>query len=52
MKVKISDLNNWSEYVASCEADCKDSTDRSVYQLVVEFMDVITMGKVIGEPIT
>jgi hypothetical protein len=50
MKVKIHDLNDGSIYVAKSVEDCKDSTDKSVYQEVVSSGEVITMGKVIGEP--
>jgi hypothetical protein len=51
MKVKIHDLNNHTNYIAENESDCKDATDKSVFQEVVRANDVITMGKVIGEPL-
>lgn len=51
MKVKIHDIEKGTSYIATKEADCKDATDRSIYQEVVRFNDVITMGKFIGEPL-
>ena len=51
MKVKINDLNDWTSYEAVKECDCKGETDRQVFNLVNEFDDTITMGKVIGEPV-
>ena len=51
MKVKINDLNNHTSYIAENRDECKDETDKSVYDLVVQFNDVITMGKVIGHPV-
>jgi len=54
MKVWINDLTKDTaeeiRYLATCEKDCKDDLDLRVYRLVLEFDDVITMGKVIGEP--
>ena len=38
------------KYVATCEAECEDSTDRSAYREAVRLGDVITMGKVIACP--
>ena len=37
-------------YTASQREDCRDTTDRSVYDLVVMFGDVVTMGQTIGHP--
>ena len=37
-------------YIATCREDCKDSVDLAVYDLVVEFNDVITVGKTVGNP--
>jgi hypothetical protein len=51
MRVKIHDLNTWQSYMAEREADCKDATDRSVFREVRRLGDVVTMGKVIGEPL-
>lgn len=52
--VRISDLGG-SEivtYIARSQADCKDATDLSVYREVLRSADVITMGKIIGEPLS
>jgi|MDTB01.3.fsa_nt_gb hypothetical protein len=53
--VRITDLGNINSdtgepatYIAYGEEDCRDSTDRSVYQLVLAIGDVVTMGKVVG----
>ena len=51
MRVRISDAHTGESYVATCEDDCKDKTDLSVYQLAVERNDVITQGKIIAEPL-
>ena len=37
-------------YVAECQDDCKDEIDATVYRLVSQFDEPVTMGKVIGEP--
>ena len=37
-------------YTASRREDCRDTTDRSVYDLVVMFGDVVTMGQTVGRP--
>lgn len=56
MKVEINVLapvNSNEEnqvYVVSSRDECRDATDRSVFDLVVETGDVITMGCVIGRP--
>lgn len=53
MKVRIHDLSGRTPkvYIATCVADCKDKTDLSAYKSCVEFGEVITMGKVIAEPV-
>ena len=51
MTVKIHDLTNNTIYIASSIDDCRDDTDKSAYELAVEFNDVIVMGLIIAEPI-
>jgi len=57
MKVRIYDLSqrdaldNPLTYEARTIENCLDETDKRVFDLVLEFDDVITMGKVIGEPV-
>ena len=38
-------------YIANCGADCRDKTDASAYDEAVSRRDIITMGKVIAEPL-
>ena len=52
MKVIIHDVSKNGYYLASRLADCRDETDKQVYKLVNETFDVITMGCIIGEPLT
>ena len=49
--VIIHELMDFTLYIATCESDCKDDTDKSVYRSVLYHGDVITMGKIIGEPV-
>lgn len=49
--VRISDLNTSTVYYVTSVEDCRDGIDAMVYELVAELGEVITMGKVIGEPI-
>tara|TARA_R100001082_G_scaffold94016_1_gene60859 strand:+ start:732 stop:1031 length:300 start_codon:yes stop_codon:yes gene_type:complete len=39
-----------SRYAATCVADCRDTTDEMVYQLVLQFGQEILMGRTIGQP--
>lgn len=49
-KVQIHDCVTGENYMATCEKDCKDETDRSAYKEAVRLNDVITMGKTIAWP--
>ena len=57
MRVKITwlpEMNSLGSelvtYVVTCEADCRDATARSVYQMVCMLGDIVTCGKCVGEP--
>lgn len=65
MTVKITFLGEWRddptmpgrryctdgyEYFAGSRGECRDDTDRAVYDMVVSTGEVITMGAVVGEP--
>jgi hypothetical protein len=50
MRVMIHDLHTEDCYQAASREECKCETDKQVYDLVVERLEVITMGKVIGHP--
>jgi methylmalonyl-CoA mutase cobalamin-binding subunit len=54
MKVKIHDLSNGDPkvYIAEKVSDCHDNIDKIVYNTVCDTGDVITLGQVIGEPIS
>ena len=39
-----------ARYTVSHRDDCRDGVDRSVYDLVVMFGDMVTMGQVTGYP--
>jgi hypothetical protein len=50
--VNLHEVGNESyTYFAKSEADCKDSTDKSIFQEVVRHMDCITMGMFVGVPV-
>ncbi len=49
MTVRIHDLNTGTIYLANCPDDCRGTTDRQVYEMVVMLGTVVTCGKVIGE---
>lgn len=51
MKIRLTDLETFKTYVVDDPDKAHDATDKSVARLVLEFNDVITMGKIIGEPI-
>jgi len=51
MKVKITNIEDDSSYIAKSETNCKDKTDLSGYKTCVSLNDMITIGKVIFEPI-
>lgn len=49
--VKIMEVGNDAyAYIAKTEKDCKDDTDKSLFQEVVKHMDCITMGMFVGIP--
>ena len=50
--VRIHDLDSDMSYDAKTENDCIDSTDLSVFREVLETDDIITMGKIIGQPVS
>ena len=50
-KVKIHDVEAGTSHVYYSEEDCPTKTDLSIYRTVLQFNDVITMGKFIGEPL-
>ena len=50
MRIIIHDLNTDTAYTADSPDDCKDSTDRSAFELARDLGLTITMGKVIAEP--
>jgi len=51
MTVRIHDLTTFKSYTVSSREECRDDTDRSAYDMAVMLGDVITMGKVIAEPV-
>lgn len=53
MKVKICDLDQDEKrhYVANSIGECRDSFDANIYNLVVKFQDVISMGKTVAYPV-
>ena len=50
MRIIIHDLNTGTVYTANSPDDCKDSTDRSAFELARDLGQTITMGKVIAKP--
>lgn len=50
MTVRIHDLNSSRIYLASSREDC-EGADAHVWDMVQITGDVVTMGKVIGEPV-
>ena len=50
--VQLYEVGNESyTYFAKCEADCKDATDKSIFQEVVKHLDCICMGMFVGTPV-
>lgn len=49
--IRISDIEAEESYVAACVDDCKCKTDASGYVEAVRLQDVITMGKIVFEPL-
>ena len=39
-----------TSYIARRREDCRDNTDRNVYDLVIVMNDAITMGSCVGTP--
>jgi len=39
-----------ASYTARRREDCRDNTDRNVYDLVIMMNDTITMGQTVGTP--
>ena len=50
--VRLYDTDRLTSYEVYTEDSCKDKTDRSVFRSVMQYREVITMGKVVGRPIT
>ncbi len=48
--VQFHDCDTGENYSVRSEAQCKDSTDKSIYREVLRCNDVITMGKTIAWP--
>lgn len=48
---RITNVETSESYIAQSAEDCKDDTDRSAYKSAVALNAVITMGKVIVQPI-
>ena len=52
MTIRITDTATFKTYTATSTADCKGSTDRAAFEMAERLGDVITMGKIIAEPVT
>jgi len=50
--VRICDLVDDTRYYASDVSECRDSTDKSGYLTAVKQQEVITMGKIVFDPIS
>jgi hypothetical protein len=53
MAVRIHDIGGNVDrvYLATTIDQCQSDTDKQVFKLVTKTGEVITMGKVIGEPV-
>lgn len=54
MKVRIHDISNIEKpviYIAENENDCRNKTEKSAYESCILIGDVVTMGKIIAEPV-
>ena len=52
MRVEITDLgSDLPPYVASSPAECRDRIDAMAYELACEHGTVITLGKIIAQPV-
>jgi len=49
--VKITDTHSGKSYLARTIGDCRDKTDKSGFSEVMRCSDVVTMGKIVFEPI-
>lgn len=51
MKVYIHDIERESSYIATCLRDCRTLHDVALFENVIRMKEVVTLGKLIGEPI-
>jgi len=54
MKVRINDISNIKNpivYIAENVGQCKGQTDMFVFEAVEQTGTIVTVGKVIGEPV-
>ena len=47
---KITNMVNWSVYYVNNRDNCKDETDKILFDLVQERNSVVTMGKITAWP--
>ena len=51
MKVKIQDLVTFESYIVDDRDQCRDQTDRAVFDLVIKMDFPVKMGSVLGQRI-